>query len=184
MPAPPPLVLFDLNGTLLDPGDAREHLQGAIRLAMAHTLAGDFRPFAELLEAAGGRVPESMEPFEDVPEGLDRLSAAGHRLAVVTNSARETGTEHLRRAGLLDRFERVVGVDEVGAFKPDRRVYAYALEQLGSESHATWFVAAHDWDIVGASGAGLRTAFVDRGGPPPVTVSPDQVIDAVTDLRL
>lgn len=34
------LVLFDLNGTLLDPGAQLPVLQRAVRLAMAHTLGG------------------------------------------------------------------------------------------------------------------------------------------------
>ncbi len=71
------LVAFDLNGTLLDPAEQSEKLHAAVRLAMAHTLAGDFRPFAQLLEAAGGNVPERMEPFPDVGDGLDRLAEGG-----------------------------------------------------------------------------------------------------------
>lgn len=178
------LVLFDLNGTLLDPGNRADALHSAIRLAMAHTLAADFRPFAELLEASGSSVPEEMDPFPDVASGLDRLRDAGHRLAVVTNSARRTGEQHVERAGLGDAFERVVGVDEVGAYKPDGRVYAYALEQLGAAAGDSWFVAAHDWDIVGAANAGLRTAFVARGGPEPVTVRADRTVAAISELEV
>ena len=174
------LVLFDLNGTLLDPGEQLEPLRNAVRLAMAHTLAGDIRPFAELIEASGGEVPDEMPPFPDVPPGLDALAAAGHRLAVLTNSARETGERHLERAGLRDRFERVIGVDEIGEYKPSPRVYGYALEQLGATAGDTWLVAAHDWDLVGAAGAGLRTAFVARGGPKPVTIEPDRRVEALT----
>jgi 2-haloacid dehalogenase len=178
------LVLFDLNGTLLDPGEHAEGLQAAVRLAMVHTLAGEFRPLAELVEAVGGRVPDAMPPFPDVPAGLEALAAAGHRLAVVTNSARATGEGHLERAGLRDRFARVVGADEVGAYKPDRRVYAHALAELGAAPGDAWLVAAHDWDVAGASVAGLRTAFVDRGGPAPVSVTPDRTVRALTDLRI
>lgn len=176
------LILFDLNGTLLDPGPQKEQLQAAARLAMIHTLADDFRPFAELLQAAGGTVPEEMPPFPDVADGLDRMKSEGHRLAVLTNSARDTGQQHLRRAGLADRFERVIGVDEVGAYKPDGRAYAYALEQLGVTARETWLVAAHDWDVVGAHGAGLRTAFIARGGPQPVTIEVDRESDGLTTL--
>ncbi len=178
------LILFDLNGTLLDPGLEKDKLQAAVRLAMIHTLADDFRPFAELLEAAGGTVPEQMPPFADVADGLDRLKSQGHRLAVLTNSARATAERHLDGAGLRGRFERVIGVDEVGAYKPDRRAYAYALEQLSGTAQDTWLVAAHDWDVVGAHGAGLRTAFVARGGPRPVTVAADRDADALTALDL
>jgi 2-haloacid dehalogenase len=178
------LVLFDLNGTLLDPGPRGDTIRAAVRLAMVHTLAGEFRPLAELLEAVGGEVPEEMPPFPDVPGGLDRLARAGHRLAVLTNSAQATGEEHVRRAGLLPRLERVIGVDELEAYKPDRRAYAYALDQLGGEPGETWLVAAHDWDIVGAHVSGLRTVFVDRGGPAPVSVRPDLTVAALDELTL
>ena len=178
------LVLFDLNGTLLDPGPETERLRAAVRLAMAHTLAGDFRPFAELLEAVGGTVPDAMPAFPDVFEGLHALKRQGHRLVVLTNSARETGEEHVRAAGLGDCFERVIGVDEVGAYKPDRRAYAYALSELGADPVDSWLVAAHDWDLVGAHGVGLHTAFVARGGPRPVTVRVDREVEVLTGLEL
>lgn len=178
------LILFDLNGTLLDPGPEKDALQAAVRLAMAHTLAGDFRPFAELLEAVGGSVPDAMPAFPDVGEGLTALRRRGHRLAVLTNSARETGQEHVGAAGLDHHFERVIGVDEIGAYKPDGRAYAYALSQLNADAGDTWLVAAHDWDVIGARGAGLRTAFVARGGPRPATIGVDQEVDALTALRI
>ena len=178
------LILFDLNGTLLDPGPEKEKLHAAVRLAMAHTLAGDFRPFAELIAAVGGTVPERMPPFADVPAGLDRLTGQGHRLAVLTNSARETAEQHLRAAGLRERFGRVIGVDEIGAYKPDARTYAHALEQLEATAGDTWLVAAHDWDLIGAHGTGLRTAFLDRGGPRPVTIAVDSDADVLTGFDI
>lgn len=178
------LILLDLNGTLLDPGSEKEKLHAAVRLAMVHTLADDFRPLAELIEAVGGTAPERMPPFPDVPAGLDRLAAQGHRLAVLTNSARQTAERHLRVAGLRERFERVIGVDEIGAYKPDARTYAHALEQLGVTAGDTWLVAAHDWDLIGAHGAGLRTVFVARGGPRPVTIEVDREVEALTALEI
>jgi len=169
-------ITFDLNGTLLDPGEQADALTRAVQLAMAHTLAGEFRPFAELLEAAGGSVPEAMAPFADVPAGLDRLRERGHTLAVITNSARETGERHLEAAGLRDRFGRVAGVDEAQAYKPDPR--AYALVQ------SDWHVAAHWWDVLGARATGRRTVYVARQGPLPATVTADLVVDRLDELAL
>lgn len=169
-------ITFDLNGTLLDPGDQADVLQRAVRLAMAHTLAGEFRPFAELLEAAGGSLPDAMPPFDDVPAALDRLRAAGHRLAVITNSARETGEEHLRRAGLRDRFDTVAGVDQAGAYKPHPDVYALVP--------GDWHVAAHWWDVLGAGRAGRRTVYVARAGGLPATVRADVVVAGLGELEL
>jgi 2-haloacid dehalogenase len=174
------LLLFDLNGTLLDPGT--DAIQAAVRLAMAHSMAGEFRPLAELVQAVGGEVPGEMDPFPDVPGGLIRLREAGHRLVVLTNSAGETAKRHLERAGLLACFERVVSVEEVQAYKPDRRVYEHALWELGAPPGETWLVAAHDWDVIGANAAGLRTVFVERGGPQPVTVVPDLTVPSLDEL--
>jgi len=177
------LVLFDLNGTLLDPGKQLPVLQRAVQLAMAHTLAGDFRPFGELLEAAGG-APSAMPAFDDAAPALGQLDEAGHRLAVLTNSERATAERQLSNAGLDTAFERVVGTDEIGAYKPDRGVYLRALELLGANGTEAWLVAAHDWDLVGAHNAGLRTAFVDRGLPAPATITPDRSLTTLTELTI
>ena len=178
------LVLFDLNGTLLDPGDSLPQLKRAVQLAMAHTLAGDFRPFGELLEAAGGDPSSDMPAFEDAAPALSALQQAGHRLGVLTNSERATAERQLASAGIADAFTRVVGTDEVGAFKPDLRVYRHALEQLGAEAGDTWLVAAHDWDLVGAHCAGLNTVYVDRGQPDPATMTPDRSLTTLTELSI
>ena len=178
------LVLFDLNGTLLDPGKQLPVLQRAVQLAMAHTLAGDFRPFGELLEAAGGEVPAEMPAYDDGAPALRQLEKAGHRLAVLTNSERATAERHLTGAGLDTFFERVIGTDEIGAYKPERGVYLRALELLGADASDAWLVAAHDWDLVGAHSAGLRTAFVDRGLPAPSTITPDRSLATLTELTI
>lgn len=167
-------LTFDLNGTLLDPGDQADALQQAVELAMAHTLAGDFRPFVELFEAVRGELPEAMPPFEDVAAGLDRLLRQGHRLAVITNSARETCERHLARAGLLEHFDQIAGADQVRAYKPDPRVYALIP--------GDWHVAAHWWDVLGAARAGRRTVYVNRGAPLPGTVAADLVVERLDDL--
>src|SRR5206468_7688315 len=57
---------------------------------------------------------------------------------------------------LDDLVERVFGVDEVKAFKPDPRPYRLVLDELGDAT----LVAAHAWDVVGASRAGLRAVWV------------------------
>lgn len=169
-------ISFDLNGTLLDPGEQAEVLQQAVHLAMAHTLAEDFRPFAELIEAAGGRPPDALPAFDDVASGLERLRAQGHELTVLTNSARRTGEDHLERAGLREHFAHVAGVDEAGAYKPARRAYALV--------EADWHVAAHWWDVLGAGQAGRRTVYVARQGPLPSTVTADLTVERIDQIDL
>ena len=179
-------IAFDLNGTVLDPvhlagplgGDGALVLRAfdaAIEHAMTVTLsAASYRPFKDLLEAglrrelaAAGRDPDlateavartaTMPPYPEVPDALDLLRDAGHDLVVLTNSARDLAEQALRHDGIRDRFAAVHGTDEIGAFKPDPRVYGL----LGDPAD-TWLVAAHWWDLFGAAQAGLRTGWVAR----------------------
>jgi 2-haloacid dehalogenase len=186
-------VLFDLNGTLVDPGvlaqplgdsaDAEElvldTLDIAAAQAMAITITGRRATFAELLEAALRRelartgrdqalaahamgLLGSMPGYLEAPAALERLRGEGMRLGVLTQSAAEAADQVLRFAGLRDRLDVVVGADEVGAFKPDARMYRTALERTGAHAAEVCMVSAHWWDVLGAGSAGLRTGWVAR----------------------
>jgi 2-haloacid dehalogenase len=162
-------ILFDLNGTLLDPGDKSQELARAVTLAMAETLSGGYRPFSDF-------IPDPPEPvlFDDVKPGLEAL-AKRHRLAVLTNSARDEAAEKLEATGVRDLLEFVAGTDEVRAFKPDPRVYALALERADAPPGDVCMVAAHAWDLLGAARAGMRTAYLARTSPwPQMLDEPDR----------
>jgi 2-haloacid dehalogenase len=105
----------------------------------------------------------AMPAYPEAPAALDRLAAAGLRLAVLTNSPTERAEAGLRSAGIRDRFEHVVGTDQVGVFKPDARVYRHGLAVLGAAPEEATMVAAHWWDLRGARAVGMRVAWLVRG---------------------
>jgi 2-haloacid dehalogenase len=183
------VIVFDLNGTLTDPAalgrpwGARDLgvgvLAAAVQSAMVDTILGVSRPFTEHIEAAlrdlvaqrgldARGIDEALEAaralpaYPDTASALHAMTAAGHRLAVLTNSGADAGRRTLEANGLADRFERILGVDAVGKFKPHPAVYRYALDELGWEAREVTFVSAHAWDLAGAADAGMRTAFVMR----------------------
>jgi 2-haloacid dehalogenase len=186
-------VIFDLNGTLVDPsvlaqpfGDSaadeeivQRAFEDAITQAMVLQLTGGTAVFADLIGAGlrrrlamAGRDPAaaedalgllgSMPAFIEAPAALERLRGAGLRLGVLTQSSPEAAEGVLRFAGLRDRFELVVSVQEAGAFKPDPRPYRLAVERTGAPADEVALVAAHWWDVTGAKAAGLRTGWVGR----------------------
>jgi 2-haloacid dehalogenase len=186
-------VLFDLNGTLVDPSvlaqplgdsaDAEELVHAAFELAIAQamtaTLCGTHADFRTFIGAALRRglalagQPEagaedalallgSMPAFLEAPGALERLRGEDLRLGVLTQSSTHAAEQVLRFAGLRDRLNLVLGADEIGAFKPDPRTYAAAVERAGVPAEDVCFVAAHWWDVTGAARAGLRTAWVGR----------------------
>jgi FMN phosphatase YigB (HAD superfamily) len=76
------------------------------------------------------------------------LTNASHRVVIPTVAAPATPPAHhdgnrlacargrRRRRGLAGRFDAVLSVEEVGAFKPDRRVYQLAVDRLGISAAA------------------------------------------------
>src|SRR3954466_4112474 len=184
-------VLFDVNGTLLDPRALTATWEGAppgLGLSvldqtglqsMVDTICGEFRPFTDYIRAALahrarllGLGDDAVEaamppapappPYPDAADALARLRVAGHTPSAVTNSAANAARSALGEAGLLEHLHAVVGADAAGAYKPDPRVYRTALDVLGLDAAATWFVAGHWWDCTGAKRVGLRTAWIAR----------------------
>ncbi len=136
--------------------------------AVAHVMAG----FMEL----------PVHP--DVPAGVAALADDGLRLVTLSNGAVAVAERLLAGAGIRDRVERCLSVDDGGVWKPDRRAYAYAGEICGVEPARMLMVAVHPWDIDGAARAGLRTAWISRGGGPyPEHFrAPDATVTALGEL--
>jgi 2-haloacid dehalogenase len=151
----------------------------AVAQAMVLTLSGERGEFAYLIGAGlrrrltmAGRdaaaaddalgLLGSMPAYFDAPAALERLRGVGLRLGVLTQSAPEAADGVLRFSGLRDRVELVVSAGEAGAFKPDPRPYALAVERAGANASEVALVAAHWWDVAGAKHAGLRTGWVAR----------------------
>ncbi|MDA0171234.1 HAD hydrolase-like protein [Solirubrobacter taibaiensis] len=172
-------VIFDLNGTLLDPAGLLDPpeipiaaLDEANMMAMVTVLAGRETTFKPLFEAAlrrglerAGREPvevdlSTLPPYPDVPDALQSLRDAGFRLAVLTQSAVEPSETALTNAGIREHFEHVLSAPASGAFKPEDLAYKAALERVGATD--AWFVAGHWWDVAGATFAGLQTAWISR----------------------
>jgi putative hydrolase of the HAD superfamily len=97
-------------------------------------------------------------------EALERLRAAGYRLAVISNSDGRA-VEGLAAAGLLAHFEEVIDSDLVGCEKPDPRIFLTALERMGlSPLEALYVGDIYEVDVVGARRAGLDVILLDPVG--------------------
>lgn len=94
-------------------------------------------------------------------EALEALRAAGLRLGVVSNSDGKVDAA-LEAAGLREYFEVVVDSTHAGAEKPDPRIFAAALDQLGiAAGDAVYVGDVYEVDVVGARNAGLRPVLLD-----------------------
>jgi pyrophosphatase PpaX len=181
-----PVVLFDLDGTVID--------SGAIILASmrhaAETVVGGEWTDAQLMQAVGGpgleaqmleldpnKVDELVrvyrehnEPAHDTLEccdGMDvvlaELKERGHRLGIVTAKRRLTVDLAFRRLPLEHLFETVVGGDETEQHKPHPAPLLLALERLGASPGETVYVGDSPFDMQAAKAAGTYAIGVSWG---------------------
>ncbi|MBV9196373.1 MAG: HAD-IA family hydrolase, partial [Solirubrobacterales bacterium] len=66
----------------------------------------------------------------------------------------------VRQADL--RFDCLLSAELARVYKPAAEVYRTGVRLLGLEPGEVMMLAAHPFDLAGARGAGLRTAFIDR----------------------
>jgi 2-haloacid dehalogenase len=173
--------------------------------ALTLTAANGYRPFGEIagaclppIAARYGRTatPEQgrelgermrrLPAHPDAARALTRLRDAGFGVVTLTNSVAAVAEDQLRNAGLRDLVDAVYSADEVGRLKPAPEPYRRALD--GRPPADAILIAAHDWDIAGATSAGLRTAFISRNGQLPLaahtapTVTATSLDDTATQL--
>ncbi len=125
-------------------------------------------------------VYQSLPAFDEVPDALAQLVAQGHRLFAVSNSPAESVSALLNASAIADYFQGVVSAEELRSYAPNPAVYGNFMRRAGGARRQCWLISSHAFDIIGAAGAGLHTAWLQRdaaavfdpwGIEPTVTVS-------------
>lgn len=91
---------------------------------------------------------------EGAHEALAALRSAGLSLACVANWDISLH-DHLARLDISDRFDTVLASADVGAEKPDPRIFTHALARLGVRAERALHVGDENVDRAGAAAAGL-----------------------------
>jgi len=202
-----PVVLFDLDGTVVDSGPI---ILASMRHATQTVLGRDYTD-AELLAHVGGPGLEAqmaaIEPgqtdelvrvyrehneplhdtlagFEGIETTLETLLARGHRLGIVTAKRRSTVDLAFDRLPLAHLFEVVVGGDETERHKPDPEPLLFALTRLEAPSADAAYVGDSPYDMQSARAAGLFAVGVTWGGIHDRSVlgSADVIVDSAKEL--
>lgn len=102
--------------------------------------------------------------FDDVLAALSALKARGVKLGVISNLHRDLG-QLSSRLGMAEYFDFYVTSQEVGAEKPDPKVFLAGLQKAQARPEEAIHVGdQYHSDVVGAQAAGIRAILVDREG--------------------
>jgi 2-haloacid dehalogenase len=127
---------------------------------------------------------DHLQPFPDAAPALRALAGMGFELAVFSNGTPAMIGNCLENSGLAGFFGQRISVDEVRAFKPSPAAYRHAAERLSRPAEQIRLVTSNAFDSVGASAAGMRTAWVNRSDAPFDTIGsrPDLTVPALDRL--
>lgn len=134
-------------------GDALDHALETLDLARDGALR------ARLMD-----LYRTLGTFPEVPAVLRTLRGAGFATAILSNGSPDMLASAVGGAGLVEAFDAVISVDEVGTFKPDPRIYQLVVDRLGVPAEAIAFQSSNAWDAHAASAFGMRVVWCNRYG--------------------
>ncbi|HEX4277803.1 MAG TPA: HAD-IA family hydrolase [Bryobacteraceae bacterium] len=207
-----PLLIFDLDGTLIDSRLDLAHAVNATRAQAGHgplphrqifSFVGNGAPV--LIKRAMGPdatdedVARALEFFIDyyrhhaldytslypgVHDALRSLHAAGAKLAVLTNKPVRTSRRIMQGLGVADLFFQIYGGNSFDHKKPHR----IGIDTLRSEADAgaedTWMVGDSYVDVQTARNAGVAACGVSWGFQPETfrEFPPDVIVDTLQEF--
>ena len=178
-------LFFDLDGTLIDSAvgitrcvaHALEQLgepvpdDAALRRWIGPPLRDSFGPLlgdAARTEAAVQHYRDRFEThgwaehevYEGIGEAVLALSAAGHRLAVVTAKNEPHARKIIAHLPFGHVFEDVIGATPCGRLSHKPELIGEALQRLGLSPEGAWMIGDRHMDIDGANHHGMASVGV------------------------
>jgi|AGTN01.2.fsa_nt_gi 2-phosphoglycolate phosphatase, prokaryotic len=185
-------IVFDLDGTLIDSvPDVRNALNVMLARRGRRALSVDevrltvgegARMMLERVFAATGGPEANFEAaladylaaysanpvidtvvYPGAVAALDRLAAAGTRLAICTNKPEGVTRLVIDALGLSSRFDAIIGGDTLPFRKPDPRHVLETLRLTNVPPTRAAYVGDSETDVAAAKGAGLPVVVVTFG---------------------
>ena len=102
-----------------------------------------------------------LSAYEEVPDVLANLKAAGHKLAVLSNASPSMLVKALDAAGISQWFNELISVDVLKCYKPTPAVYQLVTERFNCKPSEVTFFSSNNWDVSGAGAFGFKTIWVN-----------------------
>lgn len=183
-----PVLLFDLDGTLLnsdpiheavfrdlwarhgmtlDDGFYMTHVHGRLNVDVFAEFLPDLPDPQALSDAKEAEFRRRLPaPYPATPGAaalLDRAATRGWKRAVVTNAMRPNAEAMLAATGLRHHFEVIVIGEECPRGKPDPYPYAQAMHLLGADPADCIAFEDSPSGVRSAAAAGARTIGIRSG---------------------
>lgn len=205
-----PVVVFDLDGTLVDTIDlivasyqhafrevlGEEQDEALIRSWIGQPLIRAFRSgwpdradalYQTYLTWNHANTERLIRTYAGVAEMLAALRSAGVQVAAATSKLRVPAEMALHFTGLEDHVGVLVTLEDTDEHKPHPAPLLLALERLGAHPSHSAYVGDAVVDVQAARAAGMSAVAVSWGAGARtdlVAADPDVLADTAADLRI
>lgn len=126
----------------------------------------------------------ALNTYPEAAFALQRLKAAGMRLAILSNGSPAMLEAAVANAGIGNLLATVLSVEEVNVYKPHPSVYRLACERLRLAPQKICFISSNGWDAYSAKAFGMRVLWCNRDHQPEESIpeAPDFQISTLADI--
>lgn len=96
-------------------------------------------------------------------EFLEKLKKEGKKTGIVTNKYEDISRQIIKKLGIEDLIDIIVGGDTTPKKKPEPDPILYALENLDSDTTTSIIIGDSEADIIAGKKAGIKTGLVTYG---------------------
>ncbi len=204
----PQLLIFDLDGTLIDSSadlttavnlmrahfglpalsveTVTTYIGNGVRLLVSRSLTNTAIDIEEALTVIRpfyeSHVVDKTTLYPGVRDGLPRLLDAGHKLAIATNKPAPACRLVLDHFGLTPLFHSVLGGGSVPNLKPHPEMIEVIQRQTGMIPANTWVIGDNYTDLECARHNGASSIFLTYGYGTPGRESPAHTLHSFNDL--
>tara|TARA_A100001388_G_scaffold163307_1_gene121895 strand:+ start:179 stop:841 length:663 start_codon:yes stop_codon:yes gene_type:complete len=103
-----------------------------------------------------------LSTFKEVPETLKILKKKNFKLAILSNGTPSLLSELVKSNNLINLFDDLFSIEEVGIYKPDESVYDLPIKKYKIKKNEVAFLSANTWDVSGGGNYGYQSVWVNR----------------------
>ena len=103
-----------------------------------------------------------LSTFPEVKEVLKKLKEKNYKLAILSNGTPSLLNELVKSNNLVNIFNDIFSIEEVGIYKPASKVYDIPIKKYKVQKKEVIFLSANTWDVSGGGNYGYNSIWVNR----------------------
>ena len=103
-----------------------------------------------------------LSTFPEVKEVLEKLKKKNYKLAILSNGTPSLLNELVKSNNLVNIFNDIFSIEEVGIYKPASKVYDIPIKKYKVQKKEVIFLSANTWDVSGGGNYGYNSIWVNR----------------------